>query len=63
MRKILHSCTLLLKKTREKIRELARVIGLLVAAVAAMRLGKLYYKKLKNAKIAALQNNYGNFDK
>lgn len=61
--KILHSCTLLLQKKREKIREVARVIGLLVAATPAVEIGKLFYRKLETAKIAALHNNSGNFDK
>lgn len=61
--KILHSCTLLIQKKREKIREVARVIGLLVAAIPAVEMGKLHYRKLETAKIAALQNNNGNFDK
>lgn len=61
--KILHSCTLLLGKKREKIREVARVIGLLVAAIPAVEMGKLFYRNLEMAKIAALQTNGGNFDK
>lgn len=61
--KIRHSCTRLLQKRREKIREVARVIGLLVAAIPALELGKLYYRRLETAKVAALRYNGGNFDK
>ncbi|MPC63705.1 hypothetical protein E2C01_057807 [Portunus trituberculatus] len=55
--------TELLRKSREKIREVARVIGLLVAAIPAVELGKLHYRQLEMAKITALQTEKGNFDR
>lgn len=53
--KITQSCKELLGKERVKIREVARVTGLLVAATPAVEVGKLHYGKLETAKIAALQ--------
>lgn len=49
-------------KKQDKIREMARVRGLLVAATPAVDLGKLRYRKLEAAKIAALQEMEGDFN-
>ncbi|XP_050693987.1 uncharacterized protein LOC126984394 [Eriocheir sinensis] len=61
--KITQSCKELLGKQRVKIREVARVTGLLVAAIPAVELEKLHYRKLETAKIAALQKEKGNFSR
>ncbi|MPC54449.1 hypothetical protein E2C01_048365 [Portunus trituberculatus] len=42
--KITDACEQLIRKSREKIWEVARVIGLLVAAIPAVELGKLHYR-------------------
>ena len=59
---IIQSCQALRSKTRERIREVARVTGLLVAATPAIELGRLHYRKLESAKIAALSQVNGDFD-
>lgn len=51
---IINSCQVLMFKSRTKIREVARVTALLVAATPAVKLGKLHYRKLEAAKIEAL---------
>ena len=45
------------------IRQLAKVIGNLVAAFPAVPNGKLYYRELEREKIYALRSNRGDFDK
>ena len=59
---ILNSCKALMCKSTVKIREVARVTGLLVAATPAVELGKLHYRNLELAKIAALRQLNGDFD-
>jgi hypothetical protein len=49
-------------KTRTSIREVARVIGLLVSRFSAVDYGKLFYRNLERAKVEALKNVKGNFD-
>ena len=45
-----------------KIRQVARVIGFLVAATSAVVLGKLHYRVLERAIFHALNQSHGNFD-
>ena len=45
-----------------KIREVARVIGLLVSTFSAVEYGPLHYRKLEKEKTIALKTNSGNFD-
>ena len=45
------------------IRQLASVIGKLVAAFPAVQFGPLYYRSLEKDKILALKNNAGHFDR
>lgn len=61
--KITDACNRLLRKSKETIREVARVTGLLVAAIPAVEMGKLHYRKVEMEKIAALQVAGGNFDR
>lgn len=61
--KIRQGCTDLLGHKVASIREVARVIGLLVAAIPAVELGKLHYRNLEAGKIAALKQAHGNFDR
>ncbi|MPC69454.1 hypothetical protein E2C01_063679 [Portunus trituberculatus] len=61
--KITDACEQLIRKSREKIQEVARVIGLLVAAILAVELGKLHFRQLEMEKITALQTEKGNLDR
>ena len=44
------------------IRELAKLIGNLVAFMEAVPYGKLFYRQLEREKIKSLQQNKGNFE-
>ena len=61
--KIRQACESLLIKRTEKIRVVARVTGLMVAATPAVTLGKLHYRNLEREKILALKHVQGNFDR
>lgn len=61
--KIVQSCKELFSCGKAKIRDVAKVIGSLVAAFPAVEMGKLHYRRLESAKIAALKEVKGNFDK
>lgn len=61
--KFLHGCKQLSSKNCDKIREVPGVTGLLVAALPAVELGNLPYRKLETAKVAVLESYNGNFDK
>lgn len=63
VKKIVESCSSLASRNKAKIREVARVVGMLVAAIPAVELGKLHYRILEKAKIVALKVGKGNFDK
>ncbi|MPC56865.1 hypothetical protein E2C01_050831 [Portunus trituberculatus] len=43
---------------KEKIRVVARVVGLLVATIPAVEMGKLHYRRMEKVKIKALEKNY-----
>ena len=45
-----------------KIREVARMIDLLVSTFLASEYGPLYYRELEKEKIVALKTNLGNFN-
>ncbi|MPC68174.1 hypothetical protein E2C01_062371 [Portunus trituberculatus] len=49
-------------KVKEKIRVVARVVGLLVTAILAVEMGKLYYKRIERVNIKALEEMCGNFN-
>ena len=59
---ILVSCRKLVSKSTTSIREVAKVIGLLVASFSAVEYGKLHYRHLEREKIQALKLKHGNFD-
>ena len=59
---ILVSFRKLVSKSTTSIREVAKVIGLLVASFSAVEYGKLHYRHLEREKIQALKFKYGNFD-
>jgi len=56
------ACKTLAKKCTSSIREVAKVIGLIVASFSAVEYGKLHYRQLEQAKSRALSVNKGNFD-
>ena len=51
-----------MSKSKVEIWEVARVTGILVAAILAVEQGKLHYRQLEMEKIAALQFEGGNID-
>lgn len=51
---ILEACKKLQKRTKKKIREVAKVIGLLVASFSAVEFGQLFYRDMERAKNGAL---------
>ena len=59
---IFQACKTMATKNLAKIREVARVIGLLVASFSAIECGKLFYRKLELAKIQALRISHGKFE-
>ena len=59
---IKHVCKDLLTRTQPTIREVAVVIGKLVASCPGVAMGPLFYRQLENDKTAALKFHHGNFD-
>ena len=60
--KIIRLCEKYITKTRIKIRDLAKLIGNLVAALPAAQYGKMHYRTLEVCKINALKENAFNWD-
>lgn len=60
---IITQCTNLFTKNTAKIRQVAKVIGLIVASFSAIEFGKLFYRHLEKEKILALEHSKGNFDR
>jgi hypothetical protein len=57
------ACTLLLNKSnRVSIREVSRVIGLLVSSFPGVMFGPLYYRALEHDTVITLKLCRGNFD-
>ena len=59
---IVSACLQLSRVSVAKIREVARVIGLMVSTFSAVEYGPLYYRELEKEKIVALKQNKGNFE-
>lgn len=59
---IISECKNLICKSTAKIRQVAKVIGLIVSSFSAVQYGKLFYRNLENKKILALKVSKGNFD-
>ena len=51
-----------LRARRSTIRDLCKIIGMLVASFPAVSYGKLFYRQLENEKIIALKKSCGDFD-
>ncbi len=60
--KVQDSCANILGKPYLTIRELARIIGTLVALFPGVEFGPLYYRELEKCKSTALKLNKGNFE-
>jgi len=60
--KIQNECKGLSNKQVATIRQVAHVIGLIVASFSAVEFGKLHYRVLERAKARALRKNCGNYD-
>ena len=60
--KVKLECSNLMNASVITIRDLAKVIGILVSCFPAVLWGPLYYRNLDADKIEALRLNYGNFD-
>ena len=52
----------LLNKQSCSIRELAKVIGMIISSFPAVKHGPMHYRKLDKDKTTALKNSKGNFD-
>ena len=59
--KIWEACHVLSTQSHCTILQLAKVVGLLVASLPGVQMGKLYYRRLDNIKTQALKANKGNF--
>ena len=59
---ILHECSLLRNRERAKIREVARVVGLIVSLFSAVKFGPLHYRDLEKQTILALKCSRGDFN-
>ena len=55
-------CKSLRNKDSATIRQVARVIGLIVASFSAVELGPLFYRDLEHEKSKALSQHYGNYN-
>ena len=56
------ACATLLTQDNPTIREVARVIGLIVSSFPGVQFGELHYRYLEHNKIEALQANKGDYD-
>ena len=63
MTEIRDLCANLLHMNRPSIRQVARVIGKIVASFPAVQYGPLFYRELEKDKIQALKANKGHFDR
>ena len=62
VQKIVSECKKLVSKCQATIRQVAKVLGLMVSCFPAVEYGPLFYRKLELAKIQALNINCGNYD-
>ena len=60
--KVKELCTLNLKRIDMIIRDIAKLVGTLVACFPAIEYGPLYYRELEKAKIIALKKSQFNYD-
>lgn len=60
--KIVQACAELHKQSRAKIRDVARVLGLMVSSFSAVEYGPLFYRTIEREKILALHCQTGDYD-
>ena len=60
--RIAEECKNLYLKDQDKIRNVAKVIGLIVSSFSAIEIGKLFYRNLEKEKIEALKKSKGNYE-
>ena len=58
---IISACAMLLQGYSHRIQHVASVLGMLIAALSAVRHGALFYRDIERDKNAALHRNNGNF--
>lgn len=61
--KLIEACNHLIMQQLPSIRQVASLIGKLVAAFPAAKYGPLHYQQLQRAKVQALKHNWGHFDR
>lgn len=59
---IANECKQLLNKLTAKIREVARVLGLIVSSFSAVDYARLHYREIEREKIFALKKSFGDFE-
>ena len=59
---IIDECKELYRKKEDTIRNVARVVGMIVATFSGVELGPLHYRTMEREKTEALKENQGNFD-
>ena len=59
---IVQECKVLHNKSVSKIRDVARVIGLMISSFSAVEYGPLFYRQLEREKIQALKNSKGDYE-
>ena len=59
---IINKCNNVLSDKKQKIRNIAKLVGTLVATKEAVPLAPIYYRNIENCKNKALKQNKGNFD-
>ena len=60
--KVLKACKTLQTQAQHTIREVAKVLGLLVSSFPAVMYGPLYYRQMEREKSLAVKNNKGDYD-
>lgn len=60
--KIVQACSELQKLQKARIREVARVLGLMVSSFSAVEFGPMFYRSIEQAKIQALRSKAGDYD-
>lgn len=59
---VVQECKVLYRQKKEKIQQVARVIGLMISTFSAVENGPLFYRQIENEKILALKQNKGNYN-
>jgi hypothetical protein len=61
-KKLKLACEKILKQTFVTIRQLSRVVGIMVASFPGVKMGQLFYRRCDNLKSKALKENKGNYE-